>query len=131
MKSQGKFKDIDQYIALQPVSIQKKLKDLRSAIRSVAPSAKEVISYNMPAFKLNNVLVYFAACKNHIGFYPTGTGVAAFEKELGELKYSKGAIQFPVDEPLPMSLVKRIVKFRVKFDKETVKVKAAIMKTKK
>jgi uncharacterized protein YdhG (YjbR/CyaY superfamily) len=107
-------RNIDEYIALQPLSIREELEKLRSTIRSAAPKAEEVISYQMPAFKFHGMLVYFATYKNHIGFYPTGSGIAAFKKELVNYKTSKGTVQFPVDKPLPLSLISKIVKFRVK-----------------
>ncbi len=118
MKATALVKDIDSYIGLQPDYVRDKLGELRQIIRSAAPKAEEVISYRMPAFKLNGILVYFAACKNHIGFYPTGSGITAFEKELTGYNYSKGAIQFPLDKQLPISLIKRIVKFRLRQDAE-------------
>jgi uncharacterized protein YdhG (YjbR/CyaY superfamily) len=107
-------KTIDDYIRNFPPEIQALLKELRKAIREAAPEAEETISYQMPAFRLNGILVYFAAAKNHIGFYPTGSGVEAFKEELAQYRWSKGTIRFPLDQPLPLDLVKRIVKFRVK-----------------
>jgi len=89
---------------------------MRQTIHQAAPEAVETISYQMPAFKLNGVLVYFAAMKNHIGFYPTSSGVAAFKKELSPYKTSKGAVQFPLKSPIPYDLVTKIVKFRVQED---------------
>ena len=109
--------NIDAYITGFPEDIQEKLQQLRVAIQKAAPGATEVISYAMPAFKMNSVLVYFAAYKNHIGFYPTASGIAAFTGELAGYKHSKGAIQFPVDQPLPLALITRIVAFRVAMDK--------------
>src|SRR5688572_15519901 len=114
MKSKGPAKNIDSYIDSQPGEIRPKLIEIREIIKSVIPEAEEVISYQMPAFKLNKVLVYFAGCKNHIGFYPTGSGITQFEPELSKFKYSKGAIQFPLDKTLPAALIKKIVKYRVK-----------------
>jgi uncharacterized protein YdhG (YjbR/CyaY superfamily) len=104
---------IDEYIATFPEDIQAKLETLRATIRAAAPDAEERISYQMPAFALKGNLVYFAALKNHIGFYPTSSGVAAFQQELAPYKSTPGAIQFPLDEPLPLELVSKIVKFRV------------------
>lgn len=106
--------DIDDYIAAFPVHIQHILEELRSAIKKAAPGVEEKISYQMPAFELKGILVYFAAHKNHIGFYPTSSGVEVFKKELSGYNYSKGAIQFPLDKPLPLSLITKIVTFRVK-----------------
>ena len=105
---------VDEYISGCPEQLQAKLKELREAIRKAAPEAEEIISYRMPAYRLNGVLVYFASQKNHIGFYPTSSGVNAFREELAAYKTSKGAIQFPVDKPIPLKLVSTIVKFRVK-----------------
>ena len=106
--------DVDSYIADYPPKVQKMLKQLRAAIRKAAPKAEESISYMMPAYKLHGPLVYFGAYEKHIGFYPTGTGVAAFQKEIASYKSSKGAIQFPLDQPLPLALVEKIVTFKVK-----------------
>ena len=115
--------DIDEYIVGQPQELRERLEYMREAIHKAAPKAKEVISYRMPAFKQNGVLVYFAVFKNHIGFFPTPSGVGNFQKELKNYKTSKGAIQFPLDEPLPLSLVTKIVKFRAKEDGEKIKKK--------
>jgi uncharacterized protein YdhG (YjbR/CyaY superfamily) len=109
-----KAKDIDSYIASFPKETQKLLEQVRAVIRQAAPEAEEVISYAMPAFKWKKVLVYFAAYKNHIGFYPTSSGIAAFTKDISKYKSSKGAVQFPFDKPLPLQLIKKIVLFRVK-----------------
>ncbi len=109
-----KYRDTDQYIAAFPPEVKEGLETLRAAIREAAPESEEVISYNMPAFRLKSVLVYFAAYKNHIGFYPTNNPIKVFKKDLVKYHTSKGAIQFPIDEPLPLALVKRIVKFRVR-----------------
>jgi uncharacterized protein YdhG (YjbR/CyaY superfamily) len=110
------FKDIDEYIATFPKDVQGKLEGLRRAIKEAAPESEEVISYGMPAFKLNRVLVYFAAYKRHIGFYPTASGISTFKGELSRYKQSKGAVQFPIEEPVPLDLVRRMVKFRVEED---------------
>jgi len=108
-----KFKDTDEYISVFPEATQKTLQQLRKSIKKAAPKAEEVISYNMPAFKQNTVLVYFAGYDKHIGFYPTPSALDAFKNEIAVYKNSKGAIQFPLDEPLPLALVTKIVKFRV------------------
>jgi uncharacterized protein YdhG (YjbR/CyaY superfamily) len=107
------FTTIDEYIAAFPEDIQRKLHELRAAIRAAAPQAREKISYQLPTFDLNDNLVHFAAFKNHIGFYPAPSGIAAFAQELSGYKSSKGAVQFPLDQPLPLDLVRRIVEFRV------------------
>jgi len=108
-----KPENVDAYIAQYEPEIQQRLQLLRKTIRTEAPEAKEIISYGMPAYRLTGNLVYFGVSKNHIGFYPTGAGVSAFENELTGFKHSKGAIQFPHDRDLPLELVKRIVRFRV------------------
>jgi uncharacterized protein YdhG (YjbR/CyaY superfamily) len=109
-----KPRNIDEYISGFPENIQRILEKLRAAIRDAAPEAEETISYRMPAFKMNGILVYFAAHKNHIGFYPTASPIPVFRDELSAYKQTKGAIQFPMDQPIPLELVKKIVEFRVK-----------------
>ena len=106
--------DIDKYIASFTKDKQKLLEDLRAIIRKAAPQAQETISYGMPAFKQDGMLVYFAAWKSHIGFYPTSSGIRAFAKDLSAFIVSKGTVQFPLDKPLPTGLITKIVKFRVK-----------------
>ena len=113
-----KAANIDEYIQGFPEETQKILQQLRAAIKKAAPKSEEVISYAMPAFKQNGVLVYFAAYKNHIGFYPTSSGIEAFKDELSKYKSSKGAVQFPIDKPLPLTLISKIVKFRAVRDFE-------------
>lgn len=99
------------------------LEELRLVIKKAAPQATELISYNMPAVKQNKVLVYYAVQKNHIGFYPTASPIQVFAKELKGYKTSKGAIQFPIEEPIPIDLVERIVKYRLKEDMDKAKAK--------
>lgn len=106
--------NIDEYIATFPGEVQVILEKLRQTIRKAAPDASEKISYRMPTFYLNGNLVHFAAYQKHIGFYPTPSAIMAFKDELEKYKTSKGAIQFQVGEPLPLSLVKKIVVYRVK-----------------
>jgi uncharacterized protein YdhG (YjbR/CyaY superfamily) len=119
MKTNTKeIKAIDDYINQFPDEIKAKLESIRAAIKKAAPKATEVISYGMPAFKQNKVLVYFAVGKNHIGFYPTPNPINVFSKELKGYKTSKGAIQFPLDEKIPLTLITKITKFRVKEDLE-------------
>ncbi len=110
----GQYKTIDEYIKTFPENIQSILEKMRQTIRKAAPGAEETISYKMPTLKLNGVLVYFAAFKDHIGFFPTASGVEAFKNEISSYKWSKGTIQFPLDKPIPYDLVEKIVKFRVK-----------------
>ena len=107
-------KNVEEYIALQPPKVQEILEKLRQAIKKAAPQAEEGISYTMPAYKYHGVLVYFGAYKTHIGFYPTGNGIAAFKKELSSYEGSKGTVRFTLDKPLPIGLISKIVKYRVK-----------------
>lgn len=118
-----KPEDIDEYIAAFPETTQKLLAQLRATIKKVAPQAEEVISYGMPAFTLNGILVYFAAYANHIGFYPTPRGISAFKNELSVYKSAKGSVQFPLDKPLPLGLITKIVKFRVTENLQKAKAK--------
>ncbi len=104
---------IDEYIAAFPEDIQRKLREVRATIKAAAPDAQEKISYQIPTFYLNGNLVHFAAFKDHLSFYPTSSGVHAFEKELSRYSISKGTVRIPLDEPLPLDLISRIVKFRV------------------
>jgi len=113
--SRNQFKTMDEYIAKFPKNVRDVLEELRRVIKESAPKAEETISYAMPAFKLNGKsLVFFAAYKNHVGFYPTSSAIDAFKKELTLFKQAKGTVQFPLDKPIPFDLVKKIVKFRVK-----------------
>ena len=107
------FQSIDEYIATFPEETQKILQQVRATIKASAPDAKEKISYQMPTFDLNGNLVHFAAYKNHIGFYPTPSGIEAFQQELSKYEGAKGSVQFPISEPMPLDLISRIVKFRV------------------
>ncbi|MBK8698624.1 MAG: DUF1801 domain-containing protein [Saprospiraceae bacterium] len=109
---------IDDYIGQFPDELQEILKLMRTTIQMAAPDATEKISYAMPTFYLNGNLVHFAAYKNHIGFYPAPSGLEAFKREISRYKNSKGAVQFPIDEPLPVDLIKRIVQFRVNENRE-------------
>ncbi len=104
---------IKDYIAQFPRDVQEKLNSIRKMIFQIVPEAEETISYQMPTYKLNGNLFHYAAYKNHIGFYPTPSAVEKFEKELTEYKHAKGSIQFPLDKPLPMELIERIMRFRV------------------
>lgn len=112
--STRQFKTIDEYISMFPEDVRTILKKLRQTIRDAAPEAQETINYQMPTFTLNGNLVHFAAFKNHIGFYPTPTGMEAFKDELSAYKGAKGSVQFPIDQPLPLPLIRRIVEYRVK-----------------
>lgn len=104
---------IDEYIAEFPPQTQAVLEQMRALIRASAPDAVETISYAIPTFDLNGHLVHFAGYRNHIGFYPTGRGIEAFRDELACYKGGKGSVQFPLDQPLPVDLIRRIVEFRV------------------
>ena len=105
---------IDEYIKGFPDNIQNLLQQVRKTISSAAPEAEEAISYAIPTFKLNGNLVHFAAFKNHIGFYPAPTGLKEFAKDLAPYAQGKGSAQFPLDQPLPLELITKIVKYRVK-----------------
>jgi uncharacterized protein YdhG (YjbR/CyaY superfamily) len=107
------YKSIDQYISNFPISTQKILEELRAIIRESAPAASEKISYQIPTFFQNGNLVHFAAYESHIGFYPGASVIQAFGNELRNYKTAKGSIQFPIDQPIPLELIKKIVKFRV------------------
>lgn len=108
-----KPENIDEYIAAFPHNVQNRLQEIRNTIKQAAPDAEETIKYAMPAFTLNGNLVYFAGFKNHIGFYPVPSGIKAFEQELSVFKTGKGSVRFPLDQPMPLDLIARIVKFRV------------------
>jgi uncharacterized protein YdhG (YjbR/CyaY superfamily) len=108
------YKNIDDYISSFPAESQAILEKIRTTIKKVAPEAKEKINYGIPTFTLNGNLVHFAAFKNHIGFYPTPSGIEAFRKELSSYENAKGSVKFPIDEPIPFDLITEIVKFRVK-----------------
>jgi len=114
LESKKKCKDIDEYIAAFPKDVQSVLKEMRQAIREAAPEAEEVISYQMPAFKLNGILVWFAAFKKHVGFYPRESAIEFFKKDLSGYQVSKGTVRFPLDKPIPFDLVRKIVKYRIK-----------------
>lgn len=112
------FKTMDEYINTFPDDVQRILNELRQAIKETAPEAQETINYQIPTFTLNGNLVHFAAFKDHIGFYPTPSGMEAFKKELASYKGAKGSVQFPIDQPLPLPLIRRIVEYRVKENSE-------------
>ncbi len=108
-----KIQTVDEYISSFPPDIQGILEEMRKTIRESAPEAEETISYGMPTFRLKGNLVHFAAYKNHIGFYPTPSAINAFKEELSHYNTSKGTVQFPLDEPVPLDLVRKMVLFRV------------------
>lgn len=112
----AQYKTISEYIKSFAPDVREVLERLRQTIHEAAPDAREVISYNMPAFKQNRVLVYFAARRDYIGFYPTASGIAHFKSELAQFKPSKGAIRFPLSKPIPYDLIEKIVRFRARED---------------
>ena len=116
-------KNIDEYIAGFPPDIREKLEKVRATIRDAAPQAAEKISYQIPTFALKGNLVHFAAFKNHIGFYPTSSGIEKFKDELSEYAMTKGAVRFPLDSPIPFDLISRIVKARVMENLERAEAK--------
>ncbi len=109
---------IEDYIAEAPVDTQKKLLQLHSCIRKAAPGAAESLKWRMPAYSYQKILVTFAVFKHHIGFYPMASAIEAFSKDLANYKTAEGSVQFPLDKPLPLQLITKIVKFRVKESKE-------------
>jgi uncharacterized protein YdhG (YjbR/CyaY superfamily) len=117
---------VDDYIAGFPPELQTVLEQIRQTIRKSAPGVSEKISYAIPTFDLNGTLVHFAAFKNHVGFYATPTGHEAFKSELSRYKEGKGSVQFPLNEPMPLDLIARIVEFRVKenLSKASSKIKS-------
>jgi uncharacterized protein YdhG (YjbR/CyaY superfamily) len=121
--SRRQFKTMDEYIDTFPEDVRRILNELRQTIKEVAPEAKETINYQIPTFTLNGNLVHFAAFENHIGFYPTPRGMEAFKKELSGYKGAKGSVQFPLNEPLPLPLIRRIVEYRVKENMERKQTK--------
>ncbi len=114
---------IDEYIAGYPEDVQAILSKIRATIREEAPEAEETIKYRMPTFMLDGNLVYFAAFKNHVGFYPIPTGIEKFKKELSAYKTARGSVQFPLDKPIPYALIRKIVRFRVKENRAKAKAK--------
>ena len=117
------IKTIDEYVAQFPKDIQVLLEKMRTIISKAAPKAEEAMAYGIPTFKLHGNLVHFGGYKSHIGFYPAPSGIEAFKKELAEYEGSKGTIRFPLDKPLPATLITQVVKFRVKKNLEKVKKK--------
>ena len=118
-----KPKTIEEYIYAAPQESQAKLWQMHECILSAAPGAIEGLKWSMPAYSYKRILVTFAVFKHHIGFYPTPSGIEAFKIELSKYKSSKGAVQFPIDKPLPLTLITKIVKFRVAKDMEKIKDK--------
>ena len=123
-KAGGKPKTVDAYVAALPKEVRGLVRELRATIRQSAPKAEEVISYNMPAFKQGRILVWYAAFKHHIGFFPKAAAIAAFKDDLAGYNTSKGTIQLPLDRPIPKALVKKIVKVRIEEERARAKARA-------
>ena len=121
METKITYKMVDEYISTLPNDVKEILDNLRKVIKETAPEAQEAISYNMPGYKLNSKLVWFAAANNHIGLYPTASPIIFFKEALKEYKTSKGAIQFPINKPIPIDLAREIIKLKV--DENTSKLK--------
>lgn len=119
----GKPNSIDEYISAFAPDVQQKLEQIRLTIQKAAPGATEAIKYGMPTFVLNGNLIHFAAYKNHIGIYPAPVAIKEFEKDFAPYKTSKGAVQLPIDKAMPLSLITKVTKFRVKMDAEGIKPK--------
>lgn len=116
---------IDEYIATSPADVQPVLKKIRATIRKAAPKAEEKISYRMPAYRLNGELAYFAAFKQHIGFFPPIRGDRKLLADVAPYAGEKGNLRFPLDEPIPYALIARIVKQRVKWNEDAAKAKSS------
>ena len=125
METGIKFKTVDEYFSTLSPDIKNILEQVRNTVKQAAPQAAEVISYNMPAVKMHGILVYYAAHTEHIGFYPTSSPIEIFKYDLSPYKYSKGAIQFPINNPIPFDLISKIVRFRVQQDQAKAKKKQA------
>jgi uncharacterized protein YdhG (YjbR/CyaY superfamily) len=123
-KNKTGFASIDEYIATFPPDIQAILQEVRATIKTAAPDAKEKISYQMPTFDLKGNLVHFAAFKKHIGFYPTPSATVAFKDELAKYEAGKGSVRFPLDKPMPLDLISKIVKARVEENLKKAEAKA-------
>ena len=117
------YTTIDEYIAIYPEEVQKILEEIRKVIKASAPDAEETIKYRMPTFTLKGNLVHFAAFKQHIGFYPTPSGIEKFKIELSAYEGAKGSVQFPLNQPIPFDLISKIVAFRVKENLERAEAK--------
>lgn len=118
--AQASPKTIEEYIAGFPPEVQQILQQIRATIRKAAPDAEEAIKYRIPTYVLNGNLVHFGAFKKHVGFYPTPSGIEAFKMELSRYEGAKGSVQFPFDKPMPLALISKIVKFRMKESQEKV-----------
>jgi uncharacterized protein YdhG (YjbR/CyaY superfamily) len=122
-ETRPKFNNIDEYVRSFPKATQVLLEQMRETIRKSAPEAEETINYGIPTFTLKGNLVHFAAFRNHIGFYPTPSGIGTFKEELSAYENAKGSVKFPIEKPLPFDLITRIVQFRVKENLQKAKTK--------
>jgi uncharacterized protein YdhG (YjbR/CyaY superfamily) len=122
------YSTVDEYIALAEPKVKKALKDIRKTIKTTAPKAEEVISYQIPGYKYHGMLVFFAAWKDHISLYPAPWSAVSLKKEMSAYEGSKGTIKFPIGEPMPLALIKKMVKYRVKENEERAALKRSIKK---
>lgn len=130
MKDLIKFKTVDQYLEYQPAKVSKLLTQLRETVIKAAPDAEEAISYNMPAYKQEGPLVYFAGYENHVGFYPTPSAIVEFADELSKYTTAKGTVHFEIGKPLPVTLIRKMVKFRIKENLDNAQLKRDMKKQK-
>src|SRR6188508_3455630 len=128
MSKMKAYSTVDEYIALAEPKVKKALKDIRKTIKAAAPKAEEVISYQIPGYKYHGMLVFFAAWKSHISLYPAPWRAESLKKEMSAYEGSKGTIKFPLDKPIPLTLVKKMVKYRVKENETKVALKKSIKK---
>ena len=128
MSKMKSYSTVDEYIALAEPKVKKALKDIRKAIKATAPKAEEVISYQIPGYKYHGMLVFFAAWKNHISLYPAPWRAVSLKKEMSVYEGSKGTIKFPINEPMPLILIKKMVKYRVKENEARAALKRSIKK---
>ena len=128
MSKMKSYSTVDEYIALAEPKVKKALKDIRKAIKATAPKAEEVISYQIPGYKYHGMLVFFAAWKDHISLYPAPWSADSLKKEMSAYEGSKGTIKFPIGEPMPLALIKKMVKYRVKENEERAALKRSIKK---
>jgi uncharacterized protein YdhG (YjbR/CyaY superfamily) len=124
------YKDVDEYISCFAADVQQKLQQIRLAISNLVPAAEETLCYGIPTFTLYGNLVHYAAYKNHIGFYPGASGIETFKNKLSGYKFSKGTVQFPINEPVPFDLILEIVLFRVNQNQLKAQVKKRVGKKK-
>jgi uncharacterized protein YdhG (YjbR/CyaY superfamily) len=128
MSKMKSYSTVDEYIALAEPKVKKALKDIRKTIKTTAPKAEEVISYQIPGYKYHGMLVFFAAWKDHISLYPAPWSAVSLKKEMSAYEGSKGTIKFPIGEPMPLALIKKMVKYRVKENEERAALKRSIKK---